>query len=107
MAETHRAAVVYVCGVPFAVTSAKSVAALMRISVKAARLEVRPDGTLATMSREDTNKLCNQMVSRIDVTDIECTECEERSHEEGTTDHSPGASLGGLLAAALLAKASR
>lgn len=101
MAETHRAYVAYICGVPFATRDSKIIASLLKMSTRLPRLEVLPDGTLATMTEADERALVNQMVTRVEVADVVCTECEE--HGGRTEVHSIplDSELGNALKAAI------
>jgi|SRR5579859_1345198 len=75
--ETHRAVVIWVCGVPFAVTTGKQVSQLLQLSAALVKLDVKPDGSLATLTKAATHALENQLVSKIELLDVECTDCHD------------------------------
>lgn len=77
--ETHRAAVVWICGVPFVAGNGKDIARLLRLSAQMPRLEVLADGRLTTLTKAATNALENQMVSKIELADVVCTECKDEA----------------------------
>lgn len=77
--ETHRAAVVWICGVPFVAGNGKDIAHLLRLSAQMPRLEVLTDGRLAALTRAATYALENQMVSKIELADVVCTACEDET----------------------------
>lgn len=101
MAETHRTYVAYICGAPFAVRDSKTIATLLKMSVRLPRLEVLPDGTLATMTEADTHALVNQMVTRVEAVDVVCTECEEHGGKTEVHSIPLDSDLGNALMATL------
>lgn len=99
MAETHRAVVVYVTGGIYAVDDAEAVAALLKVSIDAAKLKINDDGSIALLGREDVNKVDNQMVRRIEMADVICTPCEDLKANRTTPGIYVGSNLGDLIKA--------